>query len=81
MVQRVKEKSSIYARFFMLGRSGRLRLLMEEKIGRMFAEECPNISVNWIEKYEGKRVLIVSHGDPIWLFETFSKGLAKKKLR
>ncbi|MFN7088534.1 MAG: class I tRNA ligase family protein, partial [Candidatus Paceibacteria bacterium] len=26
-------------------------------------------------KYEGKRILLVSHGDPIWLLETFTLGL------
>ncbi|OGN03184.1 MAG: hypothetical protein A2655_03745 [Candidatus Yanofskybacteria bacterium RIFCSPHIGHO2_01_FULL_43_42] len=27
------------------------------------------------EKYSGQRILIVSHGDPLWLLETFTLGL------
>ena len=27
-------------------------------------------------KYEGKRILLISHGDPIWLLETFTLGLS-----
>lgn len=30
------------------------------------------------EKYEGKKILIISHGDPIWLLETFTMGLTKE---
>lgn len=32
------------------------------------------------EKYNGKRILIVSHGDPLWLLETFTRGLSKEEV-
>ena len=32
------------------------------------------------EKYEGKGVLIVSHGDPLWLLKTFTEGLTKENV-
>jgi len=31
------------------------------------------------EKYDGKRILIISHGDPLWLLETFAQGLTKEE--
>jgi len=31
------------------------------------------------EKYEGKKILIVSHGDPLWLLEGAMKGLEDKE--
>ncbi|OGN22573.1 MAG: hypothetical protein A2918_02315 [Candidatus Yanofskybacteria bacterium RIFCSPLOWO2_01_FULL_42_49] len=30
-------------------------------------------------KHEGKRILIVSHGDPLWLLETFTLGLGPEE--
>ncbi|MBI2068774.1 MAG: class I tRNA ligase family protein [Candidatus Yanofskybacteria bacterium] len=30
-------------------------------------------------KHEGKRILLVSHGDPIWILETFTLGLTKEE--
>ncbi len=31
------------------------------------------------EKHDGRRILIVSHGDPLWLLETFVRGLTKEE--
>jgi broad specificity phosphatase PhoE len=37
--------------------------------------------VNEIENnFEGKNILIVSHGDPLWLLEGYVKGLSKEDL-
>ena len=30
-------------------------------------------------KYDGKKILIVSHGDPLWLLETFTLGLSPEE--
>jgi len=32
------------------------------------------------EKYKGKKILIVSHGDPLWLLEGITKGLSDDQL-
>ena len=32
------------------------------------------------EKHEGKNILIISHGDPLWLLEGATKGLSNKEL-
>lgn len=33
------------------------------------------------KKYENKRILILSHGDPLWLLEKMSRGLTKSQIR
>lgn len=31
------------------------------------------------KKYKGKKILIVSHGDPLWLLDSWARGLEKKE--
>lgn len=32
------------------------------------------------KKYRGKKILIISHGDPLWLLEGYFKGFSKEEL-
>jgi len=46
-------------------------------------DECQERMVKmlvWLEnKYAGKTILIVSHGDPLWLLESYVNGLGKEE--
>jgi broad specificity phosphatase PhoE len=46
--------------------------------------DCLNRMLNFIEEiennFQGKNILIVSHGDPLWLLEGYVKGLSKEEL-
>jgi isoleucyl-tRNA synthetase len=46
--------------------------------------DCQKRMVNFIEeidkKYQNKKILILSHGDPLWLLEGAMKGKSKKEL-
>ncbi|MDP2647747.1 MAG: class I tRNA ligase family protein, partial [Candidatus Yanofskybacteria bacterium] len=34
-----------------------------------------------VNKYENKKILMISHGDPLWLLEKMSRGLTKDQIR